>query len=96
MDELSEDTPFSVQARLFEEVEGQALSYAYTPFAIKERLVEVIRQKTGAVENIREPLEILSVVASQGNAYLGLSPAELNLSGWGGGMRCWSSPELLR
>lgn len=87
LDELSEDTPFSVQARLFEEVEGQALSYAYTPFAIKERLVEVIRQKTGAVENIREPLEILSVVASQGNAYLGLSPAELNLSGWGGGMR---------
>jgi 23S rRNA (cytidine2498-2'-O)-methyltransferase len=85
--ELVEDTPFSVQARLFEEIEGQALSYPYTPFAIKERLAAVIGQKTGAVENIREPVEILSVVGSQGKAYLGLSPAELNLSGWPGGMR---------
>lgn len=87
LEELSEDTPFSVQARLFEEVEGQPLSYAYTPFAIKERLAGVVTSKTGAVENIREPLEILSVVASQGNAYIGLSPVELNLSGWAGGMR---------
>ncbi|MBN9387036.1 MAG: hypothetical protein J0I20_03200 [Chloroflexi bacterium] len=87
LDELSEDTPFSVQARLFEEVEGQQLSYAYTPFAIKEKLAGVIAEKTGAVENIREPLEILSVVGSQGKAYIGLSPVELNLSGWAGGMR---------
>jgi 23S rRNA (cytidine2498-2'-O)-methyltransferase len=85
--ELAEDTPFSVQARLFEEIEGQALSYPYTPFAIKERLAAVIRRKTGAVENIREPVEILSMVGSQGKAYLGLSPVELNLSDWPGGMR---------
>ncbi|MDB5082116.1 MAG: hypothetical protein JWP00_4040 [Chloroflexi bacterium] len=93
LEELAADTPFSVQARLFEEIEGQALSYAYTPFAIKERLVEVVQKKTGAVENIREPLEILSVVCSQGSAYLGLSPAELNLSGWAGGMRRFAKRE---
>ena len=87
LDELSETTPFGVQARLVEPEEGQASTYPYTPFAIKERLANLITEKTGAIENIREPLEILSVVCVGDTAYLGLSPAELNLSSWPGGMR---------
>jgi 23S rRNA (cytidine2498-2'-O)-methyltransferase len=81
--ELDPQTPFAVQARLVGEEEGQPSTYPYTPFAIKERLAAVL---TGQ-ENIREPQEILSVVCVGEKAYLGLSPAELNLSSWPGGMR---------
>ncbi|HEX2915215.1 MAG TPA: SAM-dependent methyltransferase [Chloroflexia bacterium] len=86
LSELPAETPFAVQARLIEE-EGKASAYAYTPYAIKEKLSAVIAEKTGAVENVREPLEILSVVCVNEKAYLGLSLAELNLSSWPGGMR---------
>ncbi len=85
--ELAEERPFGVQARLVEPEEGVASSYPYTPFAIKERLATLISEKTGATENIREPEEILSVVCVGERAYVGLSPAELNLSSWPGGMR---------
>lgn len=84
---LDPSRPFGVQARLVEVQEGQALTYPYTPFAIKERLGAVIAEKTGATENIREPQEILSLVAVGDTVYLGLSPAETNLSSWPGGMR---------
>lgn len=84
---LDNATPFGVQARLVGEEEGQPSSFGYSPFAIKERLAALITEKTGAAENIREPQEILSVVCAQEEAYLGLSPAELNLSNWAGGMR---------
>ncbi len=84
---LDSEISFTVQARLIGDEEGQPSAYAYTPFAIKERLVAVIAERSGAQENIREPEEVLSVVCAGEQAYIGLSLAELNLSSWPGGMR---------
>lgn len=84
---LTAEVPFGVQARLLEAEEGQVSSFGYTPFGVKEKLAVAITERTGAVENIREPEEILSVVAVGETAYIGLSPAELNVSSWPGGMR---------
>ena len=94
--ELDDTTEFAIQARLVEAEEGQASRYPYTPFAIKERLAAVIAERTGATENIREPQEVLSVVCLDEQAYVGLSPADLNLSSWAGGMRRFSKrPEQI-
>lgn len=86
-DLLNEQTTFAIQARLAEEESGEASAYPYSPFRIKEVLAQLIAERTSAVENIREPQVVLSVVCVKDNAYLGISLAELNLSNWAGGMR---------
>jgi 23S rRNA (cytidine2498-2'-O)-methyltransferase len=96
LSEIKPETPFAIQARLLGAHEGQRPNYSYRSFAIKECLAAVIQRKSGAIENIRKPEEILSVVCMGETAYLGLSPADLNLSSWAGGMRRLAKrPELI-
>jgi len=86
LSEILAGTHFAVQARLLGNEAGQSRGYSYSSFAIKERLAQIIVEKTDAVEKILEPTEVLSVVCAGDVAYLGLSPAEQNLSSWPGGM----------
>jgi 23S rRNA (cytidine2498-2'-O)-methyltransferase len=79
---LAEGTPFSVQVRFVDEKQDRA----YTPFAIKDDISRRLNDDTGAVENIKEPEIVVSVVVS-GEAYAGISRVEENLSDWAGGMR---------
>ena len=74
---------FSVQCRLLAKVD-------YRPFEIIHALAD--RVAAGGISlDVRAPQQILSLVIAQEEseivAYVGLSPAQLNLSSWAGGMR---------
>jgi 23S rRNA (cytidine2498-2'-O)-methyltransferase len=71
---------FSVQTRLFTDV-------PYKPFDVNSALSDVIQTRTGAPLDVRWPTQILSVVAAEKTAYLGVSLANQNLSDWAGGVR---------
>ncbi|MCB9419852.1 MAG: 50S rRNA methyltransferase [Ardenticatenaceae bacterium] len=80
LDLIEPEWPFSVQARIF-------ANAVYKPFDINSALADVIQSRTGAPLDVRQPVQILSVVISSQTAYLGLSLAEQNLSDWAGGVR---------
>lgn len=84
--------PFSVQSRILTPVHtGNSGARApgarvYGRFEINERLAAVLAAG-GAPIDVRQPVQVLSVVVAGGRAYLGLSRARENLSGWAGGER---------
>lgn len=79
LDLFDPELPFSVQTRIFS-------SAGYKPFDINSSLSNMIEQITQAPLSVREPSQILSVVAGEAEAYLGLSLAGHNLSNWAGGV----------
>jgi 23S rRNA (cytidine2498-2'-O)-methyltransferase len=82
-DLLEPELSFSVQTRLF-------AALHYKPFDVNNALAELL-QESGAPLDVRAPQQILSLVVAPlaGNlyAFLGLSPAAMNLSDWAGGVR---------
>jgi 23S rRNA (cytidine2498-2'-O)-methyltransferase len=61
---------------------------------VNERLAAALREATGAPLDVRAPQQVLSVLATPGAGYLGLSRAEENLSAWaGGGIRFAREPD---
>ena len=60
---------------------------AVKPFDINKPLSEAIQQATGTPLDVRQPVQILSVVMHGRTAHIGLSLAAHNLSDWAGGMR---------
>jgi 23S rRNA (cytidine2498-2'-O)-methyltransferase len=78
---LAQGTFFSMQGRVLEAPEG------ITPYALRELVVPALVEKYGAVEQVKTPEVVVSVLANQGQLYIGLSRAEDNLSNWTGGMR---------
>jgi 23S rRNA (cytidine2498-2'-O)-methyltransferase len=82
--------PFSVQTRLFAGV-------PFRPYDVNTAMAEAITAATGAVLDVRQPQQILSVVAGyyhgQLTGFLGLSPAAYNLSDWAGGQRRFAREE---
>jgi 23S rRNA (cytidine2498-2'-O)-methyltransferase len=83
-DLLDPELPFSVQTRLLAEL-------PYKPFDVNHMMAKLLHEASGAPLDVRAPQQILSVVVAQPEtellAYLGLSPAALNLSDWAGGVR---------
>jgi 23S rRNA (cytidine2498-2'-O)-methyltransferase len=77
---IDPDLPFSVQARVL----GQQ---PYKAFDLNQTLAQTITAVTGAPLDVRQPVQILSVVVGPVQAYLGLSLAAHNLSDWAGGRR---------
>ena len=77
---------FSVQCRLVQHEEG-ASKRAYSSGVINKMLAEAIVEETGAVEDIKHPALVVSLLCTQEQAYLGISLARDNLSNWPGGMR---------
>jgi len=80
------ELPFSVQTRIF-------TAAPYKPFDVNARLSDAIRTITGTPLDVRNPVQVLSVVAAAGTAYLGLSLAAHNLSDWAGGERRFARDE---
>ena len=74
------DMSFSVQTRCV----GQS---THKPFQFNEALAPLIEKGTNATLNVKNPLQILSILVNENNAYLGLSLAQHNLSNWAGGVR---------
>ena len=89
--DLDIDLSFSVQTRLL----GDGVRWLYSRFDVNERLAALVAS-WGTVLDVRAPEQVLSVVCEEGEAYLGLSLAAHNLSGWAGGeIRFRKAPERI-
>ncbi len=80
---LPEDR-FSVQARV---IVPPGDERPYTPYAIADTLVPLIREAHGATLDVRNPELVLSVLITPREGWVGLSPVEFNRSDWAGGER---------
>ncbi len=59
-------------------------------------LAEAIIEETGAVESIKKPQIVVSLLCTAGKGYLGISLARENLSDWPGGARHFAqTPEQI-
>ncbi len=77
---------FAVQARTVQP-EGNAVKRSYTSGHINSLLASAIIEETGAVESMKKPQVIVSILCTTSRAYLGISLAKDNLSAWPGGAR---------
>lgn len=81
LSELDTVRPYSVQTRTL-----GAGRWPYTRFDINKRLAAILGE-WGAPLDVKQPDQILSVVLTPAEAFLGLSLAPENLSDWAGGER---------
>ncbi|MGZ3609732.1 MAG: SAM-dependent methyltransferase [Ktedonobacteraceae bacterium] len=82
---------FSVQTRLLQtDMEAARTGYnkhAYSSGQVNQLLAEAIAEETGAVESIKKPQVVISLLCTLEKAYLGISLTADNLSDWPGGAR---------
>jgi 23S rRNA (cytidine2498-2'-O)-methyltransferase len=83
---LERGTHFAVQTRLTQtnKAEGER---AYSSGQVNKALAEALAEETGAVEDIKKPQVIISLLCTMSKGYLGISTTEMNLSSWPGGAR---------
>jgi 23S rRNA (cytidine2498-2'-O)-methyltransferase len=84
--QLERGVHFAVQSRLLQTGESH-VSRPYTSGQLNQSLAQAIAEETGAVESIKKPQVIVSLLCTTEKAYLGISSSEENLSDWAGGMR---------
>ena len=86
---------FAVQTRMIQSEEG-GIKRAYSGGKINQSLAEAIAEETGAVEDIKRPQLVVSLLCAEETAYMGISLARNNLSSWPGGMRHFAqTPEQI-
>ncbi|HXZ06104.1 MAG TPA: SAM-dependent methyltransferase [Ktedonobacteraceae bacterium] len=82
---------FAVQTRLLqtdmESVHAGSNKHSYSSGHINQLLAEAIAEETGAVESIKKPQVVVSLLCTLEKAYLGISLTSDNLSDWPGGAR---------
>ena len=82
---------FAVQTRLLqtdmEAVRAGSNKHAYSSGHVNQLLAEAIAEETGAVESIKKPQIVVSLLCTMEKAYLGISLTTDNLSDWPGGAR---------
>jgi 23S rRNA (cytidine2498-2'-O)-methyltransferase len=91
---------FAVQTRLLqtdmEAVRAGANKHSYGSGHINQLLAEAIAEETGAVESIKKPQVVVSLLCTIEKAYLGISLTNDNLSDWPGGARHFAhTPEQI-
>ncbi len=95
---------FAVQTRFVQsarENEGQAqhssrVKHPYTSGQLNQQLAAAIAEETGAIESVKKPQVIVSLLCTASKCYLGISTVEENLSAWPGGMRHFAqTPEQI-
>ena len=92
---LERGTHFSVQTRLAQTEETQE-KRPYSSGQINQALAEMLAEETGAIESIKKPQVIVSLLCTIDRGYLGISTAEENLSSWPGGARRFAqTPEQI-
>ncbi len=92
---LERGVRFAVQSR-FVQNEDQPVKRAYSSGHLNQMLAEAIAEETGAVEFIKKPQIVVSVLCTPEKAYLGISTVQENLSDWPGGMRHFAqTPEQI-
>ena len=82
---------FAVQTRLLqtdmEAVRTGSTRHAYSSGQVNQLLAEAITEETGAVESIKKPQVVVSLLCTLEKAYIGISLTTDNLSDWPGGAR---------
>ncbi len=93
--QLERGVHFAVQTRLLQTRESH-INRPYTSGQLNQALAEAIAEETGAVESIKKPQVIVSLLCTTEKGYLGISTSEENLSDWPGGMRHFAqTPEQI-
>ncbi|GAC1618181.1 MAG: SAM-dependent methyltransferase [Ktedonobacteraceae bacterium] len=86
---------FAVQTR-FVQPAGNAAQRPYSSGRLNQRLAEAIAEETGAVESIKKPQIVVSLLCTNDKGFLGISLASENLSAWPGGARHFAqTPEQI-
>jgi 23S rRNA (cytidine2498-2'-O)-methyltransferase len=93
--QLERGVHFAVQSRLIQTGESHGAELAqqisklrsYTSGQLNQALAQAIAEETGAIESIKKPQVIVSLLCTTEKGYLGISTSEENLSDWPGGMR---------
>jgi 23S rRNA (cytidine2498-2'-O)-methyltransferase len=82
---------FAVQTRLLqtdiEAARAGTNKHAYSSGHVNQLLAEAIAEETGAVESIKKPQVVVSLLCTMEKAYVGISLTKDNLSDWPGGAR---------
>jgi 23S rRNA (cytidine2498-2'-O)-methyltransferase len=82
---------FAVQTRLLqtdmEAVPASSNKHVYSSGQANQLLAEAIAEETGAVESIKKPQVVVSLLCTMEKAYAGISLTKDNLSDWPGGAR---------
>jgi 23S rRNA (cytidine2498-2'-O)-methyltransferase len=82
---------FSVQTRLLQtDMEAARVAtnkHFYSSGHVNQLLAEAIAEETGAVESIKKPQVVVSLLCTMEKAYIGISLTADNLSDWPGGTR---------
>ncbi|HLH61962.1 MAG TPA: SAM-dependent methyltransferase [Ktedonobacteraceae bacterium] len=86
---LEQGQRFAVQTRFVQsEIQNRAtIDRPYSSGCLNQLLAEAIAEETGALESIKKPQIIVSLLCALDKAYIGISLAGDNLSPWPGGMR---------
>jgi len=83
---LEKGARFAVQSR-FTQSDKSHGQRSYSSGRLNQVLAEAIAEETGAIEAIKKPQVIISILCTMQKGYLGISYAEENLSSWPGGAR---------
>ena len=83
---LERGTRFAVQTR-FIQTDKSRTERPYSSGKLNQALAEAFAEETGAIESIKKPQVVISILCTMDQAYLGISSAEENLSSWPGGAR---------
>ncbi len=93
--QLERGTQFAVQSRFVQTDK----SFGERPFSsghLNQELAAAFAEETGAVENVKKPQVIVSILCTMYQGYVGISTGEENLSAWPGGTRHYAqTPEQI-
>ncbi|MBV9690371.1 MAG: hypothetical protein JO202_11765 [Ktedonobacteraceae bacterium] len=93
--QLERGIQFAVQSR-FVSTDGNQVERAYSSGQLNRLLAEAFATETDAVEAVKKPRVIVSLLCTAHTCYLGISSAEENLSSWPGGARRFANtPEQI-
>jgi len=93
--QLERGVHFAVQTRLLQ-IDQRHSGRPYSSGHLNQALAEAIAEETGAVESIKKPRLVVSLLCTTEKGYIGISTAEENLSDWPGGMRHFAqTPEQI-
>ncbi len=84
--QLERSVRFAVQTRIIQ-TEENAVKKPYSSGYLNQLLAEAIAEETGAVEFIKKPQIVVSLLCTTDKGYLGISTTTENLSDWPGGAR---------
>jgi 23S rRNA (cytidine2498-2'-O)-methyltransferase len=83
---------FSVQSRLIQTARS-AHERPYSSGKLNQVLAKAFAEETGALESIKKPQIVVSILCTSNHGYVGISPVEENLSSWPGGARHFAQTE---